>query len=99
MSSNEKIKEQIGWFKVVFGLLVATVISLIGWMATHYKNAEVSIMLAAMIVVVVLVYAIIQVNITAFKKWMNWRICNGLDSYCQWIGFCGGDAVHRLSSS
>ena len=68
MSKNERIKEQIGWFKVVFGLLVATVVSLIGWMATHYKDADNAIMVVAMMVVAVLVYAIIHVNVIAFKK-------------------------------
>jgi len=30
MSKNEKIREQIGWLKVVFGILSATLISLCG---------------------------------------------------------------------
>ncbi len=68
MSRNEKIKEQIGWLKVVFGLLVATVISLIGWMATHYHDAEPTIMIVAMVVVLSLVYGIAVVNVKAFNK-------------------------------
>jgi hypothetical protein len=68
MSKNEKIKEQIGWLKVIFGLLVATVVSLIGWMATHYNDAEPIIMIASMIVSLFLIYAIAVVNIKAFQK-------------------------------
>jgi len=30
---TDKIKEEIGWLKVVFGLLVAIGVSLIGWAA------------------------------------------------------------------
>ena len=68
MSKKDKIKEQIGWLKVVFGLLVATVISLVGWMATHYHNAESLIVIMAMIAVLILVYGIAIVNIKAFRK-------------------------------
>ena len=40
MSKNEKIKEQLGWLKVSFGLLVAMTASLIGWMASNYDTAD-----------------------------------------------------------
>jgi len=68
MGKNEKIKEQIGWLKVVFGLLVATVFSLIGWMASHYHHAEPVMMISAMVVVLILVYGIVVTNLKAFQK-------------------------------
>jgi len=68
MSKSEKIKEQIGWLKVIFGLLVATIISLIGWMATRYKDADASIMIVSMVVVIILAVAIVVVNMKAFDK-------------------------------
>lgn len=68
MSRNEKIKEQIGWLKVIFGLLVAIVVSMIGWMATNYKDTEPIMMITSMVIVLFLVYAIAMVNIKAFNK-------------------------------
>ena len=40
MSKIDKIKEQISWFKVIFGILSAIAISLIGFLATSYDKAE-----------------------------------------------------------
>ncbi len=48
--------------------MVATVVSLIGWMATHYHSAEPTVMIVAMILALVLVYGIAVVNIKAFQK-------------------------------
>jgi hypothetical protein len=39
MSKADKLKEEIGWLKVVFALLVATDISLVAWLAQSYAKA------------------------------------------------------------
>jgi hypothetical protein len=41
MSKTDKLKEEIGWLKVVFGILVATDISLVAWMAQSYNKAPI----------------------------------------------------------
>jgi len=41
MSKSEKIKEQIGWLKVVFGLLFATDISLIAFLFNNIDELSV----------------------------------------------------------
>jgi len=52
VSKAEKIKEQIGWLKIVFGLLTAILVSLVGFIATSYKSAEpVTLVLATGLVV------------------------------------------------
>ena len=68
MSKSEKIKEQIGWLKVVFGILTAVVVSLIGFMATSYKTAEPIILISALALVILLSFVIIVVNKKAFEK-------------------------------
>jgi len=39
MSQSDRIKEEIGWLKLVFGALVAVDVSLIAWLAQNYKAA------------------------------------------------------------
>ncbi len=68
MSKSEKIKEQIGWLKVAFGLLVAMTASLIGWMASNYNLADPFLMISSVVLVVIFVYAMITVNLKAFDK-------------------------------
>ena len=41
MSKIDRLKEEIGWLKVVFGILVAIDISLIAWMAQNYDKAPI----------------------------------------------------------
>ena len=41
MSRADKLKEEIGWLKVVFAVLVAINISLVGWLAQNYDVASV----------------------------------------------------------
>ena len=70
MSKSERIKEQIGWLKVIFAILMAIDISLIGWLANHYDKIDVSeikiyLNLAAIMLVSLVV---IFVNKIAFKK-------------------------------
>ena len=43
MPEIDKIKEEIGWLKIVFGLLIVTDISLLGWIARNIFNIHVSI--------------------------------------------------------
>jgi hypothetical protein len=33
MSRGDRIKEELGWLKLVFGVLVAIDVSLVGWLA------------------------------------------------------------------
>ena len=40
MSKADKLKEEIGWLKVVFAILVAIDISLVGWLAQNYDVAS-----------------------------------------------------------
>ncbi len=68
MSKIDKIEEQIGWLKVVFGLLVAMTASLVGWMASNYNNTDALFMLSAVILVIIFVYGIVVVNLKAFDK-------------------------------
>ncbi len=68
MSELDKIKEEIGWLKVVFGLLVAINVSLIGWTAQNFYKTPTSLLLFAAAIVILLTIGIIIVNHRAYKK-------------------------------
>ena len=42
MSQSEKMKEEIGWLKVAFAIVMAIEISLIGWLANNYDKVDIS---------------------------------------------------------
>ena len=70
MSQNEKIKESLGWMKVIFGILSAIDVSLIGWLANNYDKADINyakIYLGSFIAIVV-AFVIIYINKKAIKK-------------------------------
>ena len=69
MGKIDKIKEQIGWLKVVFAILIAIDISLLGWMANHYDNAtnETKIYMALFAIIVVSTIVVL-INKVAYRK-------------------------------
>ena len=68
MLEIDKIKEEIGWLKVVFGLLVAIDVSLIGWAAQKFSGAPISLLSLAAFLVTLVTWAIIAVNRRAYGK-------------------------------
>ena len=64
----DRIKEQIGWLKVVFGFATAIVVSLMGWGASNYEVASTAEMISATIAVALFTGVIILVNKIAYKK-------------------------------
>jgi hypothetical protein len=47
MAKIDRLKEEIGWLKVVFAVLVAIDASLIGWLAQNYAEASGILVVAA----------------------------------------------------
>ena len=68
MSRAERIKETLGWLKVVFAALVAVDISLIAWLAQNFQDAEDVLVVLAFIAVVCTTAAIVGVNHAAYKR-------------------------------
>jgi hypothetical protein len=62
MSKADKIKEQIGWLKVKFGILVITNISLIAWLVQNYAKASVWLLAICCLAVIVISAAILWVD-------------------------------------
>ncbi|WP_089726162.1 hypothetical protein [Candidatus Thiosymbion oneisti] len=68
MPEIDKIKEEIGWLKVVFGLLVAVDISLIGWTAQNFAKTSTLQLSLATFLVALITWGIIAVNRRAYRK-------------------------------
>ncbi|MFH1095936.1 MAG: hypothetical protein V1749_00295 [Candidatus Desantisbacteria bacterium] len=67
MSKIDKLKEEIGWFKIVFGILIASDISLIIWLIQNCeKISQLSIICA--IVILLITFAIVWINRVAYRK-------------------------------
>jgi len=68
MGKPDRLKEEIGWLKLVFGLLVAVDVSLLAWLAQNYATASDVIVFAGGIAIIVITGAIIWVNRAAYKR-------------------------------
>ena len=70
LSKSEKIKETLGWMKVVFGILSAIDVSLIAWIANNYDKIDINVtkIYVASFIAVVIAFSIIFVNKKAIKK-------------------------------
>ena len=68
MPKIDKIKEQIGWLKVVFGMLFATDISLIAYLFTKVSVLSIVQVSIVFIGLILVTLAIIYVNKKAMNK-------------------------------
>ena len=68
MSKAERIKEEVGWFKLVFAGFLATDISLVAWLAQNYKTADAVLLVLASVGVVLVTFIVIAVNRAAFRR-------------------------------
>ena len=68
MASTDRIKEEIGWLKVPFGLLAVVDASLLGWLAQSYTKANSALVAATTIAVIVVSSSIFQINRIAYRR-------------------------------
>ncbi|MEK6807101.1 MAG: hypothetical protein AABY95_10695 [Pseudomonadota bacterium] len=68
MSQAERIKETLGWLKVVFAALVAIDVSVIAWLAQNFRTADAVLIVLAVSAVAGTTVAIVGVNHAAFRR-------------------------------
>lgn len=68
MSKTDEIKEEFGWLKVGFALLVAMLASIVAWLAQNFETAKPAIVAAAALAAVVLGGFIVGINRRAFRR-------------------------------
>lgn len=62
MSKLDGLKEELGYFKFCFGIIVATFLALIGWIATNHNKAELWLIIAASFSALVLALIAVFLN-------------------------------------
>ena len=58
----------IGWLKVVFAILVAIDISLVGWLAQNYDDAPIFLQIVCSVAAVVMTGGVVWINMVAYRK-------------------------------
>ena len=67
MSEEKRLEIEIGWYKVVFAILVATDISLLAWLAQKYNNLEPVLVVVSVLAVFAITASIYFLNKRVFK--------------------------------
>jgi hypothetical protein len=68
MSQTDRIKEEVGWLKLVFGGFIAIDISLVAWLAQNYKAADTVLVALAVLAIFAVTIVLVVVNRSAFKR-------------------------------
>lgn len=66
--TNDKLKEEIGWLKVIFAILLATDISLIAWLVQNYGKVNPALFLIGALAAILLTFLNILINRIAYRK-------------------------------
>ena len=68
MARADRIKEALGWLKVLFVSLVAVDVSLIAWLAENFRTADTVLATLAFVTVLCTNAAIIGINYAAYTR-------------------------------
>ena len=68
MSKAERLKEEIGWLKVIFAVCVALDASLVAWLAQNYASANPVLVITGCIASVLIALLIVYVNRRAYRR-------------------------------
>ena len=68
MAYIDKVKEEIGWLKVVFAILLAADISLVAWGIQNYGKASPLLLTIGVIAAFLVTLTIVWVNKITYRK-------------------------------
>ena len=68
MAKLDKLKEEIGWMKIVFGILIAADISLVAWVAENYNKTDIFLLVICIIGIGVISGIILWINKAAYRR-------------------------------
>ena len=68
MAYIDKVKEEIGWLKVIFAISIATDISLIAWLIENFKKEDPFLLVIAGLGALLLMFVIISINSGTYRK-------------------------------
>ncbi len=68
MAHIDKVKEEIGWLKVIFAIFIATVLSLIAWLVENYGKGQRLLLVIGRVAAFLIMLATIKINSVAKQK-------------------------------
>jgi hypothetical protein len=68
MARIDRLKEEIGWLKVPFGVLVVVDASLLGWLAQLHAEVHPVLVLTGIVATIVVTGAVFWINRSAFRR-------------------------------
>ena len=68
MSKVDRIKEELGWLKVVFAVFLAIDVSLMAWLAQNYSHLSQVLIVCGFLGVVFVTSVVVWVNQAAMKR-------------------------------
>jgi hypothetical protein len=68
MAKIDRLKEEIGWLKVVFAIFVAIDASLVGWLAQSYWSASPWLIASGIGAASAMTFAVARVNRVAYRR-------------------------------
>ena len=68
MPKLDKVKEELGWLKVIFAIAVATNLSLMAYLAQNYKIQDSLFSILNGSAIILVTFLIIIINRKAYKK-------------------------------
>ena len=68
MAKLDKLKEEIGWMKIIFAILTATDISIVAWLVQNYNETDTLKLVMSIILIVLITGVIVWVNKTAYRR-------------------------------
>jgi 4-hydroxybenzoate polyprenyltransferase len=68
MARIDKLKEEIGWLKVIFAILLATDISLIAWLVQNYGKVNPFLFIIGAFAAILLTFLNVLINSIAYRK-------------------------------
>ena len=67
-SKTDRIKEELGWLKIVFAIFVAIDVSLMAWLAQNYDELSQVLTVCGFLGVVFVTSVVVWVNQAAIKR-------------------------------
>ena len=68
MAHIDKVKEEIGWLKVIFAISIATDISLIAWLIQSYGKVSLLLSILGALGALLIMFTIVWINSIAYRK-------------------------------
>jgi hypothetical protein len=68
MAKVDRLKEEIGWLKLVFGILIAIDVSLVGWLAQNYASANRLLIVGGLVTIALVTVGVVRINQVAYYR-------------------------------